>query len=339
VPGQFHLIGDLGEGGLDPVAPFGDDFQQQGRHGGPLVLAGRDEHGGALGSQLRGEVLAVEALVRQQVTREPAGAEQVDGDLAFVHRGGHDATGAHDPRAEVGLDRQPEAVEPFGVSGVAAEPGGQVVAGAGPLVRAADPGGVLDRDRGGIDLLAVIVGDLGCHHGPYLLERAPRPADPPVRLALVRQPREQVCPVPGHLGQEPGLAAPPEQVPHQRDRQQLGVGAGRRRTRPGRDDDRAGADRVINQHIRVDEQILGWQHRDGLCGQGTSTITCLPQRPSHDQADTPGLTHITRLRGADLLLGRPLGLRGPRDGDPGRGVCLHDQAGAVERARAVAPHT
>jgi hypothetical protein len=25
VPGQFHLIGDLGEGGLDPVAPFGDD--------------------------------------------------------------------------------------------------------------------------------------------------------------------------------------------------------------------------------------------------------------------------------------------------------------------------
>ena len=35
---------------------------------------------------------------------------------------------------------------------------------------------------------------------------------------------------------------------------------------------------------------------DGLCGQGTSTIACLPQRPPHDQADMPGSTHITRLR-------------------------------------------
>ncbi len=29
--------------------------------------------------------------------------------------------------------------------------------------------------------------------------------------------------------------------------------------------------------------------------QGTSTIACLSQRPSHDQLDTPGSTHITRL--------------------------------------------
>src|SRR6266498_2599545 len=33
-------------------------------------------------------------------------------------------------------------------------------------------------------------------------------------------------------------------------------------------------------------------------GQGTSTIACLSQRPSHDQLDTPGSTHITRLRRA-----------------------------------------
>src|SRR5512135_1876925 len=39
----------------------------------------------------------------------------------------------------------------------------------------------------------------------------------------------------------------------------------------------------------------------GLCEQGTSAIACLPQRPLHDQADTPGSTHITRLRGLLLV--------------------------------------
>ena len=68
--------------------------------------------------------------------------------------------------AQVGLDGEPEAVEPLGVGGVAAEPGGQVVAGAGPLVRAADPGRVLDRQRGGIDLLAVVFREPGRQHGP-----------------------------------------------------------------------------------------------------------------------------------------------------------------------------
>jgi hypothetical protein len=28
VPGQFHALSDLAEGGLDPVAPFRDDLQQ-----------------------------------------------------------------------------------------------------------------------------------------------------------------------------------------------------------------------------------------------------------------------------------------------------------------------
>ena len=59
------------------------------------------------------------------------------------------------------------------VIGVAAEPGGQVVAGAGPLVRAADPGGVLDRQRGRVDLLAVVFREPGrqrirsCSNAPH----------------------------------------------------------------------------------------------------------------------------------------------------------------------------
>src|SRR5579863_5392046 len=86
------------------------------------------------------------------------------------------ATGAaDDAAAQVGLDGEAEAVEPLGVGGVAAEPGGQVVAGAGPLVRAADPGGVLDRRRGRVGLLAVIRGEPGRERDPELLEGAPQP--------------------------------------------------------------------------------------------------------------------------------------------------------------------
>src|SRR5215471_4090582 len=40
VAGEFHAVGDLAEGGLDPVAPFGDDLQQGRRHAGPLLLSG-----------------------------------------------------------------------------------------------------------------------------------------------------------------------------------------------------------------------------------------------------------------------------------------------------------
>src|SRR5512135_3104408 len=110
--------------------------------------------------------------------------------------------------AQARFDGEPEAVEPLGVRGVAAEPGGQVVAGPGPAVRAADPGWVLDRQRGRIHLLAVVLRQPGRQRGPELLERAPQPAGPAVGLALVRQVREQVAEVPGDLGQEPCLAAP-----------------------------------------------------------------------------------------------------------------------------------
>ena len=47
VAGEFHLAGDLFEGGLDPVAPFGDDFPQDRRHAVALSLDRREEHGGA----------------------------------------------------------------------------------------------------------------------------------------------------------------------------------------------------------------------------------------------------------------------------------------------------
>ncbi len=128
VAGKFHLIGDLLEGGLNPVAPLGDDLPQDGGHAGALVFGGRDQHGGAAGGLGGSERLAVEALIAQQVTGRRPGVQQVFGDLALVDRGGHDVPGPDDPRAELGLDGQPEAVEPFGVRGVTAEPGGQVVA-------------------------------------------------------------------------------------------------------------------------------------------------------------------------------------------------------------------
>jgi hypothetical protein len=147
VAGQFHLVGDLAEGGFDPVAPLGDDRPQDRRHGVALALGGREEDGGAAGCLAGRERRAGESLVQQQVTRRRRGGQQVIGHVALVDGRGHDTPGPDDPAAQVCPDGQPEAVEPFGVRGVAAEPGGQVVTRAGPAVRAADPGGVLDRQR------------------------------------------------------------------------------------------------------------------------------------------------------------------------------------------------
>jgi hypothetical protein len=76
---------------------------------------------------------------------------------------------------------------------------------------------MLHRQGGRVDLLAVAFGQPGRQRDPDLLERPPQPAGPAVGLALVRQSRDQVAPVAGHLGEEPGLAAPTEQVPHYRD--------------------------------------------------------------------------------------------------------------------------
>jgi len=83
VAGQFHLNGDLAEGGLDAVAPLGNDLQQDRRRGRAVLLAWRDEDGGAAGGLGCGERPAVEALVREQVTRGGPGFQQVAGDLAL----------------------------------------------------------------------------------------------------------------------------------------------------------------------------------------------------------------------------------------------------------------
>ena len=94
-----------------------------------------------------------------------------------------------------------------------------------------------------------------------LLGRPPEPADAAVGLALVRQPREQVRPVARHLGQERRLAAAAQQVADLRDGEQLGVAAARSGARAARDRDDPGGHQVIDQHVDVDEQVLGRQHR------------------------------------------------------------------------------
>ncbi len=123
----------------------------------------------------------------------------------------------------------------------------------------------------------------GRQHGPQLPGRAPEPADPPVCLALVRQGREQVRPIPGRLGQEPGLAAPAWQMPHQRNRQQLGVTAGRRRT--GRDPMAMAPELIASSastYTQANRSSAG-SRGNGRCGQGSWTTGCLSQRPLHDQ--------------------------------------------------------
>ena len=86
-----------------------------------------------------GEGPPVEALVGQQLARRRGALEQVGGDLALVDRGRHDAPGTHDPRAQVGRDREPKAVEPLGVRGVTADAGDQPVR-ADPAVAGRRPG-------------------------------------------------------------------------------------------------------------------------------------------------------------------------------------------------------
>ena len=113
---------------------------QDGGRGRAVLLPRRDEDGGPAGGLGGGERRPAEALVREQVARGGAGFQQVNGYVALADGGRDDGPGADDPAARVGLHGEPEAVEPLGVRGVAAEPGGQVVARPGPLVRAADPG-------------------------------------------------------------------------------------------------------------------------------------------------------------------------------------------------------
>lgn len=140
------------------------------------------------------------------------------------------------------------------MGGVAPEPGDQI-GGADPTVGSAHSGGVHHRQRGGVDLGAVIGGHGVGDGNAQLLEGTPQPAQPPVDFGLVGQVREQPSVVSGDLGQEPGLTAPTQQLSDQRDRDQLGITAHRRRAWPGWDLHLAGGDRVIDEHVDVDEQI------------------------------------------------------------------------------------
>jgi hypothetical protein len=79
--------------------------------------------------------LAVEALVRQQVTR---GRARLPAGLRRPHARSRRRARCSRPArlaAQVRLDRQPEAAEPFGMRGVALEPGHPIVTRASPADR------------------------------------------------------------------------------------------------------------------------------------------------------------------------------------------------------------
>ncbi len=226
MPGQLHPVGDLAEGGLDAVAPLGDDLQQDGGHRGALPLAWRDEDGGAAAAWAAAKALPLKPLSRAGHAgraRPPAGPRRRRARsrrrARWTRRGRPGCPGPSSRRA--GSRRTTRRGRRRGRTG---RPGRCPARSTGP---AADPGGVLDRQRAGVHLLAVILREPGRERGPQLLERAPQPADPAVGLALARQDREEMAPVAGDLGQETGLGAPPEQVPDLRDGQQLGISAGR----------------------------------------------------------------------------------------------------------------
>jgi hypothetical protein len=124
VAGQFHLAGDLLEGGLDPLRHSAMIFCRIGGMPRRWSLAG----GTSTAMPLLAWV-AVESLVCEQVSRRRPGLRQVAGDIALAGRGGHDAPGPHDPAAEVGLDGHPEAAGSLGMRAVAAEAGHQAAAG------------------------------------------------------------------------------------------------------------------------------------------------------------------------------------------------------------------
>jgi hypothetical protein len=73
------------------------------------------------------------------------------------------------------------------------------------------PKAALDGQRGGIYLLPAVLGQLGYEVPAQLLESAPEPADPPVKLALVRR-----APVLADFLQESGFAGPSQDVPDRR---------------------------------------------------------------------------------------------------------------------------
>lgn len=257
VAGEFHVIGGLAEGRLDAVTPAGDDLQQDGRRGGTLLLPGGTRTAvpraawapaklqplkplSASRSRGAGPVLSRSAATSRSLTAA--------GTIAQARRSG--CLGLSGSRG--GSRRTTRRGRRRGRTGRAGHCPGRSSRPDCGLARGCRTGSA------GIDVLAVVVGQPGGQRDPELLERTPRPADPAVGLALMRQYLEQVAPVPGHLGQEAGLAAPPQQVPDRGDGQQFGVTAGRGWPRARRDPDGPGSHQVMNQHVvDIDEQVFG----------------------------------------------------------------------------------
>jgi hypothetical protein len=269
VAGECHAVGDLAERRLDAVAPFGDDLQQAGGHGGALFPPGRDEDGSAAGGLGGGEAAPAEALVGEQVTRGRPGFQQVRRGLALVHGRGHDGPGADDAAARVGPGGEAEAAEPLGVGGVTPGPGGQVVARPGP------PSGPRTRDgcfTGSADVSACWQSSSGSRAARMArsCSNAPR-SQRVLRLAALwhgrtgnRCPRSRAA-----SARNPDSLRRPSRcrtcaIASSSASVQAGAGPGLRgigspRTGPGREPARRRR-RADLQLADADEQIFSWQH-------------------------------------------------------------------------------
>ena len=92
-------------------------------------------------------------------------------------------------------------------------------------------------------------------------------------------------PVACHLCQEPGLAAPSQQVAHYRDSEQLGVAAGQAPGLAVADDNGTGTDQAIDQHVYAGEDPgpATWRwpllqrglRRPFVCCRGMVSLLCL----------------------------------------------------------------
>lgn len=235
VPGRFHGVGELAEGGLDPVAPLNDDLLQGLRHGLALLIGRRYQVVMPCSARDSVNAAPLKPLSFEQPDQVFGVGAQVDDEVAFVERGGHDRPGADQPRAQVGAP-------PTGTRSIIQRArrrgrSGRTAGWARPIVRAADPAGALDRQRGGCrSVPSRRPRPRPAAHLAELLVGAVEPADTPVDPARVGQRRTHRGPLAADLGKEPGpgLAASAQQVPDQCDSDDLRIGTGWGRARSRR---------------------------------------------------------------------------------------------------------
>jgi hypothetical protein len=141
------------------------------------------------------------APVQQQPQRRcPCPLEQLIGYLPLIHGGRDNPPAPYQTPPKVGAQGQPLAMGSVPVP----RPLRALRAGRPPKA-------ALDGQRGGIHLLPGIFRQPVYQVCPQLLESAPEPADPPVKLALVRR-----APVLADFLQESGFAGPSQDVPDRR---------------------------------------------------------------------------------------------------------------------------